>query len=328
MAHELDMSNGRANVGYIASKGVPWHGLGADIDHDASIDVWRRECGFDWEVKQTPVMFVPEGGDKPQVIPKRFALYRSDTKAPLSVVSNMFKITQPAQVMEFFRELVTIGGFRMETAGMLRGGAVYWALARYDDELNLGGKDLVRPYLLLATACDGTLSNVACFTSVRVVCANTLRMAVFDEKGKPRTDVLRIPHSTAFDETRVKTELGLIGASWSKYGKTAREMVKRRVSPEEAVQFFVHVLYPGEREVDLTKVRPALEQLNDILLTGVGQQTSTTKGTAWGLVNAVTRFVDHERKAASLDTRLQAAWFGAGHRMKQRAWKAAAALAA
>lgn len=328
MAHEIDMSNGRANIGYVRSGGVPWHGLGFDVDADAPLDEWRVKCGFDWEVKKAQSVFIPEGEKAAHAVPRRWALYRSDTKAPLAVVSDAFRITQPAQVLEFFRELVEIGGFRMETAGMLRGGAVYWALAKYDDDFNLGGKDLVKPYLLLATACDGSMSNTGMLTPVRVVCANTIRAALFDALGRPREDAVRIPHSTAFDEKRVKTELGLIGGSWERFKSDAKALTKRRVSPEEAVRFFVSVLYPGRTDVDVDIARPALDALNQVFLTGVGQQTATAKGTAWGLVNAVTRFVDHERKASSADTRLQAAWFGAGARMKSRAWEEAVALTA
>jgi hypothetical protein len=69
-----------------------------------------------------------------------------------------------------------------------------------------------------------------------------------------------------------------------------------------------------------------LELVTSIYLTGIGQSTKTAQGTAWGLVNAITRFTDHERKATSTDTRLQSAWFGAGARMKKNALTTALAL--
>lgn len=323
MAHELDFSNGRANMAYVGEK--PWHGLGQELTVGASIDTWTREAGFDWEVKKGAIAYeVRDEEDNPvrmQTVPNRWALYRSDTGTPLSVMSSNYRITQPRDVMEFFRELTEVGGFKMETAGMLRGGATYWALAKADDAFDVGGGDVVLPYLLLATSCDGTLSNVAQFTTVRVVCQNTLSVSVDNKSGQ-----IRIPHSTTFNPERVKAELGLIGGTWERFRKEATKLAKRKVSKEEASKYFLDTLYPDEDEIDMEAKRPMLKLVTDIYLDGVGQRTKTASGTAWGLVNAITRMVDHEKVARSQDTRLQSAWFGAGARLKKAALDNALAL--
>jgi len=324
MAHELDMSNGRANMAYVGD--VPWHGLGQTLSGDADIDTWTREAGFDWEVKRGAITYEVRDEDnnplRVETVPKRWALYRSDTGKPLSVMSSNYRITQPRDVMGFFRDLCDAsGGFKMETAGVLRGGATYWALARADDSFDVGGGDVVNPYLLLATSCDGTLSNMAEFTSVRVVCANTLAVAAGQKEGQ-----LRVPHSTDFDPVHFKTQLGLVGGSWARFKVEAVDLAKRTVSKEEATRFFIETFYGAEKEIDIEAKRPMLELVTNIYLAGIGQQTKTATGTAWGLVNAVTRFADHERKAGSNDLRLQASWFGAGARMKRDAYANALAL--
>lgn len=323
MAHELDFSNARANMAYVGDE--PWHGLGQQLSDGAPIDVWTREAGFDWEVKKGAIAYeVRDEEDAPvrmQTVPNRWALYRSDTGAPLSVMSSNYHITQPRAVMEFFRELTEAGGFKMETAGMLRGGSTYWALAKADDSFDAGGGDVVLPYLLLATSCDGTLSNVAQFTTVRVVCQNTLSVSVANKSGQ-----IRIPHSTQFNPERVKAELGLVGGTWERFRKDATNLVKRKVSKAEATRFFLDTLYPNEEEINMEAKRPMLELITRIYLDGVGQRTKTANGTAWGLVNAVTRMVDHERTAKSRDSRLQSAWFGSGARLKKAALDNALAL--
>jgi phage/plasmid-like protein (TIGR03299 family) len=209
----------------------------------------------------------------------------------------------------------------METAGMLREGATYWALAKADDSFDVGGGDVVLPYLLLATSCDGTLSNVAQFTTTRVVCNNTLTVAVDNKTGQ-----IRVPHSTKFDPVRFKTELGLIGGAWDRFKGDATTLSKRKVSKEEAAKYFIDVFYGEDEEIDPKAKRPMIELVTKIYLDGIGQQVKTATGTAWGLLNAVTRFADHERGAASRDTRLQSAWFGAGARLKRDALQAALAL--
>lgn len=316
MAHEIDFSNGRANMAYVGDK--PWHGLGQQLTEGAPLDTWIEQAGFNWSVKKAPVFFeVRDEENNPiatKQVPARWALYRSDTGTPLSVMSSNYHITQPREVMEFFRELTTIGGFKMETAGMLRGGATYWALAKADDSFDVGGGDTVLPYLLLATSCDGTLSNIAQFTTVRTVCQNTLSAAVANKEGQ-----IRIPHSTRFNPERVKGELGLVGGAWDKFRKDATNLSKRRVSKEEATKYFLDVLYPNDDDIDLAAKRPMLKMITDIYLNGVGQRVKTAEGTAWGLVNAITRFSDHERLAKSGDSRLQSAWFGSGARLKRDA---------
>jgi phage/plasmid-like protein (TIGR03299 family) len=304
---------------------TPWHGLGQVLTPDANLDTWTREAGFDWTVKKGAIAYeVRDENDAPvrmQTVPKRWALYRSDTGAPLSVMSSNYHITQPRDVMEFFRDLCDVGGFKMETAGMLRNGATYWALAKADDSFDVGGGDVVLPYLLLATSCDGTLSNSAQFTTTRVVCNNTLSVAVGNKSGQ-----IRVPHSTEFNPVRFKTELGLVGGAWDQFKSNATTLSKRKVSKEEAAKYFLDVFYGEDEEIDPKAKRPMIELVTKIYLDGVGQRTKTATGTAWGLLNAVTRFADHERGAASRDTRLQSAWFGAGARLKRNALDTAIAL--
>jgi phage/plasmid-like protein (TIGR03299 family) len=153
------------------------------------------------------------------------------------------------------------------------------------------------------------------------VCNNTLSIAVNNKSGQ-----IRVPHSTQFNPVRFKTELGLVGGTWDQFKKNATTLSKRTVSKEEAAKYFLDVFYGEDEEIDPKAKRPMIELVTKIYLNGVGQRTKTATGTAWGLLNAVTRFADHERGAASRDTRLQSAWFGAGARLKRDALDAALAL--
>lgn len=316
MSDEIDMSNGRSNMAYVGDK--PWHDLGHPLKKGATIEEWKETAGFNWDVLKTPVCGTADDGAEIKV-PNRQIMYRSDTKAPLSVMSSNFRITQPSEVLEFFRDLADTAGFQLDTAGMLRGGATYWALARMDDSFDVGGGDDMLPYLLLATSCDGTMSNTAMFTAVRVVCWNTIQMAL----GSANESTIRIPHSTTFNPDRVKAEMGLATGQWDTFKKSAVDLSKRKVSQEETIKFFLDTMYPG---IEFDPADPAaivkrktIAQLCGIFEGGVGQGTATTEGTAWGLLNAVTRWTDHECNSADNDNRMQSAWFGAKARVKTRA---------
>lgn len=173
----------------------PWHGLGNRLAPKQPLEVWRRAAGMDWTIEEAEVRFVAAGNQNLGSIhafPEQKVLYRSDTKAPLSVVSARYHVVQPDEILEFYRDLTEIGGFQLETAGVLKEGRKLWALARTGQSGTLKGKDEVNGYLLLATACDGTLATTAQFTSIRVVCNNTLQIAlgIRDEQSLSATAAL------------------------------------------------------------------------------------------------------------------------------------------
>lgn len=323
MSHEIDMSNGRANIAYIGDK--PWHGLGAEMDDGADLDQWRIAAGLNWAVSERPALYMDDEGTTIQV-PDKKVLVRDDTKLVLSVVGNGYKTVQPEEVIEFYRSLVDTAGYEMETAGALMGGKRIWALARTGTEARIKGSDLLRQYILLATGFDGKLATIGSRTSVRVVCQNTFSYAV-GENGK-RADI-RIPHGSVFNAGKVKAEMGLENNAWSLYIDAANALADRRATNKEAVEYFFNLFYNAE-ETDITDkfVEKKIATMLNVYHNGVGQDVVSANGTAWGLLNAVTRFVDHERTAQSVSTRMNSAWFGDGDRIKQKAYTAALKMVA
>lgn len=301
---------------------TPWHGLGNQLTEKQALEVWLREAGMDWEIQSSPVHYL--ASEEAKIFADAKVLYRSDTGEALSVMSNRYQVVQPREVLEFYRDLVDLGGFELETAGVLKGGKKLWALARTGQETMLKGGDLVKGYLLLATACDGTLATTAQFTSVRVVCNNTLQMAIGDNTG-----AIKVPHSTKFDADKVKQQLGIGVGHWQQFIAGIRSLADRPIHPFEARRYLVELM--GDPELSFHR-QPNLKVLNHVfeLYTGkgIGSDMASANDTAWGLVNAVTQYVDHERRARNTDNRLDSAWFGMGSAIKQKALDQAMALAA
>ena len=302
---------------------TPWHGLGNQLSADQPLEAWLTEAGMDWTIEQSDVLFnVSYDSLHFRSYADAKVLYRSDTLAPLSVVSPRYKVVQPSEVLHFYQDLVAAGGFELETAGVLKGGRKLWALARTGQEALLKGNDQVKAYLLLATSCDGTLCTTAQFTSIRVVCNNTLQMAVGDSTG-----AVKVPHSTVFDPVAVKESLGVGLSAWDRFIGNLKSLSKRPVSPEEAQQYFHDVLdepLPGDDDAPASR---AMQQVTALYSgAGLGSLLSGSRNTAWGLVNAMTEYVDHRRRARSQDYRLDSAWFGQGAQLKQKALDSALAL--
>lgn len=333
--HNLTIKlNGKAEMAYVGEK--PWHSLGQDLKPGASIETWLEAAGMNWEVSRSPITFGgldAKGKSWQQSWDENHALYRSDTHSPLGLVSKDYKAVHPKQVLEFFRDLAASNHCTLETAGTLKGGRVYWALAKINDaEGDVGKGDRMKGYVLLSSSADGSRKTRGKKTTVRVVCWNTLSMA---DGGKGEGCEVNVSHRSVFDEKQAKIDLGLAEDSFSTFMTQAKALAKIKLSPTEAANFTLQLL-GGKLPAELTK-----EETTEILATkhaqciaalysgqGKGSQLATSKGTAWGLVNAVTEFVDHAYPSRSIENRLHRAWFGNSERLKNDALNIAMAMAA
>lgn len=297
---------------------VPWHGLGNRLSANQPIEVWAQQAGMDWSIREAPVCFLTRDTDGFGAIASfsdNKVLFRSDTNAPLSVVSQRFRVVQPSEILEFYRDLTEVSGFELETAGILKGGRKIWALARTGQSSTLKGNDLSNGYVLLATACDGTLATTAQFTSIRVVCNNTLAVALGASKG-----AVKVRHSTSFDAQAVKRQLGISVSTWSSFMYQMKGLSERKVKTHEAINYLSRVFSDEKKDSPGNASDRTIAKVM-VLFDGSGRgaELASSKGTAFGLLNSVTEFVDHERRARSGDHRLESAWFGQGANLKERA---------
>ena len=306
---------------------TPWHGLGHRLSPGQPLEVWARQAGMDWHIESADVRFVASNSGLGSIhsFPEQKVLYRSDTKAPLSVVSRRFQVVQPAEILEFYRDLTEAGGYELETAGVLKEGRKLWALARTGQSVSLKGRDKVNAYLLLATACDGTLATTAQFTSVRVVCNNTLAIALGDSAG-----AVKVGHRSQFDAQAVKRQLGIAISSWDGFMARIKAMAECRVTDTAAETYLKRVLtYPAAHSDDPMVSERSLKAVQELYSgKGMGAELASSACTAWGLLNSVTEFVDHRRRARGDDGRRDSAWFGQGAALKQKAWDEALKLVA
>ena len=317
MAHEIDMSNGQANMAYVGD--TPWHGLGQQLKVGASIEQWRKAAGMNFSIYTSPVQFESaESAGDPMTFNGHNVLYRSDTKMPLAVVSDKYQVVQPKEVLEFYRDLTADAGFTLETAGCLKGGKKYWALASIGKDAKILD-DQIKGYLLLGSACDGSMATTAMFTSIRVVCNNTLGFAMEEADSGKAKSVVRINHRTTFDDAKVKAQLGLAANSWDSFIYNVGVWSKTKVDLDQAQAYFdqmsSYTTTEGETKVSERTSKYLMELFAG---GGKGSDLKSANGTVWGLVNAVTEFVDHHR-GRTTDVRIDRAWFGDGIATKEKA---------
>lgn len=325
MAHEIERNaiTGLAEIAYTGDE--PWHGLGQELDQTASIEDWIVAAGMSWEVVGTPVRFAADAESKMKTFNGQQVLYRSDTGTPLSIVSDEFKVVQPAEVLEFFRDLTQLYDMKLSVAGCLFGGKRFWATAETGRAAEILPGDEVRGQLVLMTGVDGTLATSAKFVSTRVVCNNTLRLAIGEKGGREA----RRTHRQTFDAREVKIDLGLLNGAWDKYIQDMKKLTAVKMNDDAAAQFFKQLVKtPKDDKADNGMSRGTIRAVDELmyrLRSGLGAESG--RGTAWNVLNAVTEKFTHGTARRDSDRQFVNSIYGNDAAMKEKAVNQLLALA-
>jgi phage/plasmid-like protein (TIGR03299 family) len=323
MAHAIDFSTGRAALAFTGPREAIWHGLGESLPDSASLAEWQTAAGMDWRIQRSKVRYAPGPGLAPIEWPDHHVLLRSDTRSPLAIVSDSFQVVQPSEVIGFFADLIREAGFKMTTAGVLHGGRKFWAQADVGMTETVCRGDFVGARLLLATACDGSMNTIAKGVSERVVCANTLGFAMSEKGGS----LVKVSHRSVFDADRVKSQLGVAPTAFARFIANARELARMPLAPIEARSTVLELLGGHANPTSKTQADKAAKVMESAgyqtilaLFEGKARGAEMAGPTGWGLVNAVTEYVDHYSRSRSLDNRMDSSQFGPGDGLKTAAF--------
>lgn len=315
MAHMVEMIDGVAQMAYRSSKGKPWHGLGTPVGDDMTPFEMMKAAGLDWEVQKVDT-FIRYKGDN--VKTGQQALVRSTDGKILTQVGPGWNPVQNAEAFEFFTDFVSKGDMAMDTAGSLKDGRIVWALADVRDGFSLFGGDEVKGYLLFSNPHQYGKSIDVRFVLERVVCNNTLTIALA-ETGQP---AVRVNHRSIFDADRVKELLGLSHRKVETFKEAAEFLGSKQYGQKDLEKYFGAIFGESTKEDKL--LSPTAERALEVVETQPGAEFR--KGSFWQMFNAVTYLTDHEL-GRSNDTRMTSAWFGANAKRKVEALSLAVEMA-
>lgn len=319
--HELEkLEDGTFSVLRANDSPAHWHGLETIMSADASFDDWRNSPVFGWKIQRSKVRYAVDREGTQLEMPEQHVLFRSDNHKPLSVVSEDYHVVQPLQMLDFFKGFCEKNHLTMDTAGYIRGGVKFWALARTGNEFAVGNKDVVKQYVLLASSCDSSMATTGKHTSLRVVCSNTFHASINNGES-----AVKVRHSREFSETEMAINLGLMDDEFEQMALMAGAMQESYLSVPDAVLWFAE-LVSGKVGLDVDSAAEVASRsrvftsLWDSYLHAPGAEF-----TLWGAFNAVTHNVDWI-KGRSPSTRFDAAQFGTGATLKQKAWDKAVSV--
>ena len=233
MAHELEFVNGQASMAYVGD--VPWHGLGKRVPADVSPEQMLEAANLNWEVVKRPMFFNDVNGGP--VLTKANALVRSTDNKLLTIISDQWNPVQNVEAFKFFDDFVHAGDMNMHTAGSLKEGKIVWALAKINDQFELFGGDKVEGYLLFSNPHEFGRSIDVRFTPIRVVCNNTLTMAL----GNEAKFAVKVNHRSKFDPDQVKQTLGIAKDQLSIYKEQAQFLGSKKFQEETLIEYFNRV---------------------------------------------------------------------------------------
>jgi phage/plasmid-like protein (TIGR03299 family) len=260
-------------------------------------------------------------------VDEKVANVRSDTKAILGVVGTQYQPFQNREAFDFMDALVGEKLAMFETAGALKGGRHIWLLARITRELRAAGQDVIQPYVLLTNSHDGTRSLPMIPTTVRVVCWNTLSLALHRsraEEGICITHQESLPRRVA----EAHEKLGLVVRCIDRFEEQVQALARRQLTQEQLGQYFTQLVARRSERHQKKLLERFLENFHN-----ERNNLSGIKGSVWAAYNAVSEYADHQitvfgrDELTRLDNRVNSMWFGSGNRLKQEAFEAALAMA-
>lgn len=287
---------------------VPWHGLGKRVDNKQTVAAMLKAAGLNWGVVKRPIHMYAASGELQPAIDGFSALTRDSDEKVLDIVGRAYQPVQNEQAFEFFKEFVEAGKATMETAGSLRGGRLVWGLANLNQSFRLRGGDEVKGYLLCGCPHQQGKALLYQFTSVRVVCQNTFRMAL--EGGGTE---FRRSHRSEFNAEAVesaKEMLGIARDQLHEFETAARKLQALKMNRAKTLDVLCPIFAP---KVKVADIKTDFEKHATANLVKIMQANDKAPGaqpeTGWGVFNAVTYWSDH-MASRTPDKRLTNAWVG------------------
>jgi phage/plasmid-like protein (TIGR03299 family) len=333
---------------YVKSEGTPWHGLGTAVDEAPNLREAAKLAGLEWLVEKHPlyVQLNVDGKRTTKRVTGKFATVRVTDFEILGIVDEQYGVLQNGEVVQILEEAVRDLGVELKatTAGSLRGGKEIFIAARVPKDLVIGDGDVSFPYLLARTGHDGGTSLDIFPTATRVVCWNTLNLALQLREYNGGYRGVSLWHTGDIDSKvkQVKDSLKFSLKELDVYADKANALADVPVT-DAIVDEFIRIVIPPIALLPAPRTSVALlpapdpnrwvtavpadaferakekrEQKVEIFRKVYAEE----KANAYGLWNAATGYADHQRPYAwqKAEARFQTTMFGEGARIKARAW--------
>ena len=300
-----------------------WHGLGTTLEESDerrfSTDDTLCMAGACFDVHKIP-QFVELNGEK--VLTGAYATVRTDTGAILGTVGEKYTPLQNVDQFKWFQPFLDTKEVAFETAGVLKEGAIVWALARIlsgDGVVDVGGGDTINKYLMTYTSHDGSLATGVMFAPIRTVCWNTLSMNLSSDVAKQ----LKVRHTkrqiTTLNE--IRETISLMDREFQMTASQFQKLKRAVINKDDMVKY-CKIVFECDREDKVsTRLSKIIDRCVSMAMDGMGNSGESV----WDAYNGITQWLTYER--GSDGNRLHQNAFGPGAAINKRALDVAIQLA-
>lgn len=310
MSHEIHEKD---NLIYVGTR--PWHGLGTPFTTPPTINEAINAAKLDWEVGLKP-LFTKEGEEAPA-----FATFRKDDNAILGVVGLKYQPLQNTDTFKFFEPFLEAKEASIETCGSLKNGRKVWVLAKLNRRpIEIVKGDEIEKFILLSNSHDGTLAVRCGFTPIRVVCNNTLSMAM----NNAGSNLIRIKHSkSAVDNLEsLRETMNLANQQFETTANNYYKLLAKKSISAKDLETYIKTVLDIQKDSETGKFSTRATNIVDNLIklfeNGIGNNLPGIKGTYWAAYNSITDYLSHHR-GNNLDNRYDSLWFGDSAQINKRA---------
>lgn len=286
VAHEVETM--------FSAREVPWHGLGVITESELNAADALKTAGLDWTVEKEPCFLAvdPTNPDSGFIeVPNKYITVRQSDRAPLGVVGEDYRIMDNYEAFAFTDNLIGEGA-HYSTAGSLFGGRRVFMTAILNEQMVAG--DLVRNYLVLTNSHDGASPAKAMLSPTRVVCANTLRIAI---SGAVHSWSIRHTKNLMDRYAEAQRALQISSVYTDALKAKAEEMALVKISPL-VLSSFITDLFDGAKKAG-ERHWATQKKLDDFMLRLDAPDLANHKGTMWGVYQALT---DHNAHRTSISS--------------------------
>jgi phage/plasmid-like protein (TIGR03299 family) len=328
MAHEINYNEKKGTHSFVSNTEKAWHNLGQVVDGAMTAAEAIELANLDYEVQKVKIHPALESGFG-DAIPEKFATIRTDNNDYLGLVGSRYEIIQNKDAFSFFDSVVDNGEAIFETAGVLGKGERIFITAKLPEDMLVNGEKCEK-YIILTNSHNGTSSIIAGFTSVRIVCNNTLQAAMNDLSNK-----VSIQHRVGAKD-RLSEAYKVMNIA-SKYmlevNEVFNQMSDTRLQDEKLKSFIERVMKPTYKEIDpekereqSTRFKNQVESIYDFAMTHPTQTTPAALGNVWGGYNAISGYYNYLCNYKSQEQKFNSQLFGNANSRIQKAFEESLAL--
>jgi phage/plasmid-like protein (TIGR03299 family) len=280
------------SAAFFSNRVPAWHRLGQITEGALTADDALKIAQLDWDVIKSDEPVLAKIGDKTMPIEGRFATYRQHPKKGLTIlgiVGNQYEVVQNAEAFRFLSLLTDEHGAVFETAGSLHEGKNVFVTMKMPKDIQVGGQDLINSYIVCTTAHDGSGAFQVVVTPTRVVCQNTLTMAL----GRNAQARLRWKHTrnVTANVQHARETLGVTFSYMDEFEKAANKLISQTMTDKQFNNFVDKLVMPRNKESKraVTNMENTKETLQMLWKAPTQENISNTR---WAAYNAVTEYRD------------------------------------